>query len=60
MNKKEFEENKKPLANELHDKYEQFAEEEGWKTQGVCKVHFDNLPEANKYVRRQYRQGWSL
>ena len=38
------------LAEQLHDKYEEFSQEEGWETQKKCRVQFKHLPEKNKVV----------
>ena len=36
------------LAKEFHNTYENFAENNGWKTQKDCRVKFDDLPDKNK------------
>ncbi len=38
------------LAEFMHNKYEVFAKEAGWKTQESCQVKFNDLPEKNKEV----------
>ena len=36
------------LARFMHNTYEIIAKVAGWKTQKICKVKFNDLPEANK------------
>jgi len=38
------------MAEIIHMKYEQYANEVGWKTQDKCSVPFYDLPEENKEV----------
>ena len=38
------------FAKWLHDTYEESSKIAGWDTQKVCKVEFEDLPEANKAV----------
>ena len=38
------------LAIIMHQSYEIYAKEEGWKTQKKCQVEFCKLPEDNKRV----------
>ena len=38
------------IARKLHDIYEEESKIVGWKTQEVCQVKFDDLPEKNKKV----------
>ena len=38
------------IAKQLHDVYEKYAKEVGWKTQESTRVVFDDLPETNKQV----------
>jgi hypothetical protein len=40
--------NPKVLAIEFHNTYEEFAKNNGWKTQNKCKVAFEDLPKLNK------------
>ena len=47
----------KKLAVFMHNSYEKFAKEEGWKTQKDCQVEFDKLPEANQRVMYKMAAG---
>lgn len=38
------------IAERLHDEYEKYAKEVGWKTQESIQVPFKNLPKENKEV----------
>jgi len=38
------------LANFMHNEYEKYSKEVGWKTQKDCQTLFDELPPANKEV----------
>ncbi len=38
------------LAKWLHDNYEEISKKKGWRTQDICKVEFEDLPEENKSV----------
>lgn len=42
------EEERQLLAAQLHEWYEEFADEEGWDTQDGTTVPFDELPEENQ------------
>lgn len=45
---KDFSFTPEELAKIFHNNYEDFAKNNGWKTQESCKVKFENLPEKNK------------
>jgi ribonuclease HI len=38
------------IAEELHNAYEQYSKNAGWKTQKKCQVKFKDLPEDNQVV----------
>ena len=38
------------LAEELHNAYERYSKNAGWKTQKKCQVLFKDLPEDNQVV----------
>lgn len=40
--------NKYQLARWMHEEYESIAEENGWETQKITRVDFDDLPESNR------------
>lgn len=40
------------LAKWLHDSYERFSKNTGWKTQKECQVEFKDLPEETYLVGR--------
>lgn len=50
MTKPITEMNGKEIAEWLHDRYEMFSAMEGWDTQELTKVPFNDLPDANKRV----------
>jgi len=44
----EYEKAVERRARAMHDAYEAAAMLQGWETQKICRVPFDELPEANK------------